>query len=126
MNSPANIEILDAWFAYMATSCKDDAYYWAWEVVDSAVRDTPQLGWSLVLQLIAQAPSNEMLAHVAAGPLEDFVVQHVGTYIEQIEYHAREDPKFRFALTGVWCEGDIPHDLFERLSLFTSMVSEPL
>ncbi len=126
MSTPTNIEILDAWFAYLATSCKNDAYCWAWEAVDSAVRDTPQIGWSLILQLIAQAPSNEMLAHVAAGPLEDFVMQHVVTYIEQIEDRARKDPKFRLALTGVWCKGDIPHDLFEKLSLFTSTVSEPL
>ncbi|TVT47811.1 MAG: hypothetical protein FHP92_15060 [Denitromonas halophila] len=126
MSSHTQTETLDAWFAYLSSSCKDDAFYWAWEAVDSAVRDTPPLGWSLVLQLIGRAPSNEALAHVAAGPLEDFIVQHVGAYIGQIEDQARDDPKFRLALTGVWCEGDIPIELFEKLSLLTSSVSDPL
>jgi hypothetical protein len=51
--------------------------------------------------LIADASDEKSLAYVAAGPLEDLLHKHGDVVIDRVELHARTDPKFRLALTGV-------------------------
>lgn len=41
--------------------------FWAWEEVDDLVRSQPEIGWTVVLALVEQAPTPAALAFVAAG-----------------------------------------------------------
>lgn len=118
--------LIRAWIEYHANPKEKTEEFWAWEQVDDAVWNNPEEGWSLILALIKEAPNNSILANVAAGPLEDLIVRHCEQFIDRIEEQARKDPKFRLCLTGVWCEGDIPESLYNRIQLYTSTVAEPL
>lgn len=115
-----------SWFAYLPTSSQDETIFWPREAIDSAVRETPQLVWEFVLQLIIPPPTHHLMAHVAAGALEDATVQQVVSCIEHIEAQARNDPRFRLALTDARCEGDISDVFIERTARLTSSVSGPL
>jgi hypothetical protein len=61
--------------------------------------------------LIADASDEKSLAYAAAGPLEDLLHKHGDVVIDRVELHARTDPKFRLALTGVGGRGVV----FDRL-----------
>lgn len=117
--------LVKAWIEYHAMPEKQGDF-WAWEAVSEAISERPEEGWNLVLELIREAPDKHILANVAAGPLEDLIVQHSEAFIERIEEMARKDPQFRLALSGVWCEGDIPKELFDRIHFYVSSVLEPL
>ena len=46
--------------------------------------------------------SDQLLANLAAGPLEDLLAQHGERFIERVETLARQEPRFRFTLQMVW------------------------
>ena len=87
------------------------------------VRRDPEAGWVLILELIAAAENDELLANVAAGPLEDLLVHDAEKFIERIELEARRDQKFRRCLTGVW---GLSNSIRERIAKYTSTVVDPL
>jgi hypothetical protein len=71
--------------------------------------------WPLILALIEQAPSDEALAYVAAGPLEDLIHAHGAEFGDRIVDQARRDPRLRQALGGVWGWERVPEPLRGRL-----------
>jgi hypothetical protein len=92
---PDDERVVDSWFI------REEAF-WAWERVGDIVENDPQLAWRVILLLIGDAPSDEVLGSVAAGPLEDFLRLHCEHFIEHVEARARTDDRFRMALQGVW------------------------
>ena len=116
--------LVDDWIDYCAAGSKaSDPLFAAWERVDELVRRDPESGWSLVLELIAAAADDRILANVAAGPLEDLLSRDPDRFIERIELEARRDPKFRRCLTGVW---GIPQRIKDRVAKYTSTIENPL
>jgi hypothetical protein len=70
------------------------------------------------------SPQDEdILAYVAAGPLEDLLVRHPYAFIDRIESLARNDAHFRRAMSGVWGWNSIPSELRTRLD--TLLGDEP-
>ena len=55
-----------------------------------------------------------MLAHLAAGPLEDLLVRHGPTFIERIYETARKEPVVRKMLGAVW-RNSIAEPVWQRL-----------
>ena len=51
---------------------------------------------------IRRAGGDATLAYIAAGPLEDLIVQHGEQFMDRIELEAGREPKVRRALRGVW------------------------
>jgi hypothetical protein len=116
--------LVDDWIGYCAAGSKaSDPRFAAWESVDDLVRRDPESGWSLVLELIAAAADDQILANVAAGPLEDLLSGDPDGFIERVELEARRDPRFRRCLTGVW---GIPQRIKDRVAKYTSTVENPL
>ena len=61
--------LVDDWLGYHATGCKaTDSRFSAWQDVDDLVHRDPEAGWALILELIAAASDDRLLANVAAGP----------------------------------------------------------
>ena len=118
--------LVQTWIVYHTDTKANSELFWAWEQVNEAVQNSPEEGWPLILALVDSAPNDPILANVAAGPLEDLIVQHGEQFIERIEVMARQNAKFRKSLTGAWCEGDIPNEIYLRLQHYTATVSEPL
>jgi len=89
--------------AYLAyAKSRDEALFWAWSQVHEFCRKDPNVGLAVTRLLVDSAASDEELAYVAAGPLEDLVRGH-GTRLERdFEQALRDSPRMRLAMTGVW------------------------
>jgi len=116
--------LVDDWIRYHVEKRKGtDPLFLAWEKVDELIRVDPEAGWTLTLELIEAAPNVEVLANVAAGPLEDLLSRSPERFIDRVETQARRDAKFRRCLTGVW---GLPSSVNDRLRKYISTVENPL
>ncbi len=93
----------------------DASHSWASGELDDIVREEPERAFPLILSLIGASPSDEFLAIVAAGPLENLLCEHGEAFIERVEELARRDPHFRRGLAGVWGSSQMSADLQARL-----------
>jgi len=126
METTDNNLLIQTWIEYHTDTKANSDLFWAWEKVAETVNHSPEEGWPFILALVEAAPNDLILANVAAGPLEDLIVQYSEQFIGRIEVMARQDTKFRKALTGVWCEGDIPNEIYQRIQHYAATVSGPL
>jgi hypothetical protein len=91
---------------------KNKQLRWAWEKVRELVENNPEEAWKLTLLMINKSESDEALAHVAAGPLENLLNRHGLVLIDRIEDASRKDARVRLALSGAWIKPGVP--VFER------------
>lgn len=93
-------EIAEAYLRYFGG--KQQADRWALETVDAMVTDDPDQAWDLACVLVDMASSDEALAYVAAGPLEELLKKHGPAVIDRVEDMSRGNDRLRLALSGVW------------------------
>jgi hypothetical protein len=107
-----NLEVItDAYLRYQAKRDRSDQ--WAWDAVESLINRDPDEAWKISCMLVNKASSDEALAFVAAGPLEDLLKKHGSKVIERVEAESTSNPRLQLALSGVW--GIEPADpIFER------------
>ena len=87
----------------------------AWDAVNELVRHDPEEAWLVVQDLVRRATRDEVLAYIAAGPLEDLLCEHPYVFIDRVETLAAQDARFRRALSGVWGWSRMPPDIVARL-----------
>jgi hypothetical protein len=83
-------------------------------------RENPQLCLDSILEILARIPADPSNRHfqvLAAGPLEDLLVNHGIDYVEKVELLARREPAFRLLLNGAWTSSIEP-EVVARLSKF--------
>lgn len=85
----------------------DQMYKW--------VRRDPERAWRIIHAIRAQDGSDDVLANLAAGPLEDLMVYHGPAFIARVEALSRQDAQFRKLLGAVW-RNDMTDDVWRRLS----------
>jgi hypothetical protein len=110
--------LIEAYFAHakaMEQGIQDDPYFWAVEEIWKLIERDPEGMWTLVLEMLRRADGDYMIAFIAAGPLEDFIVRYGSAWLERIEAEARTNAKFRRALVGVWGKSRMPEELVRRL-----------
>ena len=61
---------------------------------DDIVREEPERAWPMILSLIGASRSDQFLAILAAGPLENLLCEHGEAFIERVEQLAARDPAF--------------------------------
>jgi len=76
--------------------------FWAIERFIDAPYEAPEECWAAILEVLNKEPSQKVIGVLAAGPLEDLIEAHGPEYIERIEREAKNNPKFRYLLGGVW------------------------
>jgi Family of unknown function (DUF6869) len=113
-------EIISGYLTHAKTTTRDgtDAECFdANEGLDELVTDEPERAWPLICEIIRRiSPADEdILAYVAAGPLEDLLARHPHAFIDRIERLATSDAHFRRAVSGVWGWNSIPPDVRARL-----------
>jgi hypothetical protein len=64
--------------------------------------DRAEQAWELILAINERSLSDDALAYLAAGPLEELLSYHGEAFIERVEERAKTDPKFNHLLGGVW------------------------
>jgi ABC-type nitrate/sulfonate/bicarbonate transport system substrate-binding protein len=115
MSQPkSDTELVEAYLRHYAE--KDDSLFWAWQQLQDYLSSDPARAWSLTLKLIAAAPTPEALSYIGAGPLEDLLYGRGEQFIDEVERLARQDPKFRRALQGVYNESESPGDVHDRVN----------
>lgn len=62
----------------------------------------PEVLWRFIKATYKREIPERHLALLAAGPLEDLIAEHGYDYIDRIETEARQNPRFRHVLGGVW------------------------
>jgi len=72
------------------------------EEIRQLVEIDPDEAWKLICILVNKAPSDDLLAFIAAGPLEDLLHKHGLTVIDRVEEESRKNGRMRLALSGVW------------------------
>ena len=93
----------------------DAEHFEAAEELESLVWDEPERAWPLICEIIRRATEDDILAYIAAGPLEDLLVRHPQAFIERVEGLARQDAHFRRAVSGVWGQKSMPAEIRQRL-----------
>ena len=93
----------------------DHPEFWTYALVSDLAADAPDLGLATVLMCLAGAETPEEAAQIAAGPLEDLIAQHGPALIDEIEVLATRAPRFAYALTGVWPQGNQASLLWARV-----------
>ncbi|MFL6694269.1 MAG: DUF6869 domain-containing protein [Ramlibacter sp.] len=58
--------------------------------------------WRTIQRLLERTSDHEVLAALAAGPLQLLIADAGPRFIDQIEHEARSNPAFRQLLTFVW------------------------
>jgi hypothetical protein len=105
----------------------DEVDFWAWDAVTQFMEHAPaDDAWDLVVELLRRAP-DAVLGNIAAGPLEDLVCKHGVALVDWIEGEARRDPRFQWALGGVWLtRGELPPEVEARIVAASGGRIEPL
>jgi hypothetical protein len=121
-------EIISGYLTHAKTTTRDGADaedFDASEQLDSLVTNEPERAWLLICEIIRRfsAEDEDLLAYVAAGPLEDLLARHPHAFIDRIERLATSDAHFRRAVSGVWGWNSIPSDVRARLD--TLLGDEP-
>ena len=87
---------------------KRETDIWARDEVDTLVLRDPERGWEITRTLVNKALTEEALAYIAAGPLEDLLNHHGAAVMVQIEQECLTNDNLRLALSGVWIENENP------------------
>jgi len=98
--------IAGAYLRYHERKREEDR--WAVDEIDALVAGDPDTAWEVTRALLGQARSDEELAYIAAGPLEDLLKTHGPRVIDRIERECRNDERLQLALSGVWVRPDDP------------------
>jgi hypothetical protein len=111
------IRFVDEYLAYAASvrdGVLDNSKQWVFDEFNRLVREEPEEAWRLIQDAVHRSGNDQILAFVAAGPLEDLIRLHARAFMERIETAAANDRHFRRAVSGVWVS-DLPEDLQRRL-----------
>jgi|SRR5436190_8724115 len=113
-------ELVEGYLAHAATVTRDgtDAeHFEAYEQLDDLVNEDPERAWPIICEIVRRiTPADEdILAYVAAGPLEDLLARHPYAFIDRIEELSKRDTHFRRAVSGVWGENRMPSDVRTRI-----------
>lgn len=88
---------------------------WANDALDDLVHQTPERAWSILCPLVERAATDQILAIIAAGPLEDLLCLHGPAFLDRVEEQARREPRFRHGLAGVWGSSTMEPRVYQRI-----------
>lgn len=110
-------QVVEAWIELQRTPRESDRHkqlFWSFDRLDDLIRTQPAKAWPVILDILRADPSDKILQNLAAGPLEDLLVRHGSSFIDDVEAEAGRDPMFRKLLGGVW-KRDIVDDVWDRV-----------
>src|SRR5262245_55900492 len=84
------------------------AALWVWELVDDLCTQDGRGAVRMIRALVEEAKSDKELESIGAGPLEDVLRRQGPVAIGPVEEAAAGDPRFRYALAGVWPSEENP------------------
>lgn len=122
MSEANDVDIAKAWVAMHKAekgSEARDANFWAYMLLDDLRDSDLERCWKIINEIKRIDDSDFMLSNLAAGPIEDLLVNSGSIFIERIEACAKVDERFRTMLGMVW-KNDMPDDIWERVERASS------
>ena len=110
-------EVIEAWIKLQNTPQESKSHkelFWSHVVLQELIRDQPQKAWELIVEILRTDASDKILENLSAGPLEDLLVYHGGSVIDEVEAEASRNPMLRKLLGGVW-RRSMGDDVWKRL-----------
>jgi|ERR1700674_945077 len=80
----------------------NSATQWASDAILDLTYENPEALWDFILEVLQRDPPTEVIAVLAAGPLENCLAKCGTKVIARVEDRAHSDPRFRSLLGGVW------------------------
>ena len=117
-------KVVASWISHSLSEEINNEHFWAFEAVDDLVKQQPEQAWDIIVELVNNCPNDQVLANIAAGPLEDLLYAGAAQFIDRIENFAAESDAFRKCLTGV--DNISPWEVYQRVVALTERVDEPL
>ena len=112
-----NAALPDMWIAFTnlkQSSPEYDQLFWIWEHVNHLCSKQPVEAFDFILAVLKLDPSDQVLANLAAGPMEELLGNHPHEMIERVETEVRRNPRLRHLLGGVW-QNAMPNDVWLRV-----------
>lgn len=124
MSSEANTDLPAAYIAF-ARAKKDSPEYqenfWAFDKFCDLCIAQPVEAWDAILEILSRDPGPEVLRILAAGPMEELLVNHGQQIIDRVEERARNDARVARLLGGVW-KSQISDAVWKRIDSVRSHV----
>ena len=114
-------ELADMWIEYHHTN--DEDLFAAFTKVDDLVTNNAERAWHMILVILIKDNSDTILSNLAAGPLEDLLVQHGDQVIDRVEAKTKQDPNFTKLIMDV-CQNAMPEDIWLRVETLQSHYSK--
>lgn len=92
----------------------DEQDAWIGECVSELEREAPRAGLWFILLALDAVRSAEILAILAAGPMENVLCHGGADVIDAVEAIARSSPKFRLLLSGCWGRNRMDEEVWRR------------
>lgn len=103
------------WEATTAGGTGED-HAWIGDCVGELEREAPEAALYFILLTLDRLKSGEVLAVLAAGPLENALSHGGAQIIDRVERIAKLSPKFRLLLSGIWGCNRIAKEVWARAS----------
>lgn len=110
-------KLIESWIKF---TCSDqgsdvrDELLWAYEKFVWASEEDPELCLDLIVGVLSRESQMPVIGALAAGPMEDVLVNFGPRIIDRVEVLAAKNDQFRTMLGGVWCD-DIDPCVRKRL-----------
>ena len=111
--------LADAWITLQKAEMHSELYkshFWAFDKVLDLAETSPLECWDVVMKIFMKEPDDELLAIMAACPVEDLLGAHGEQIIGLVEEAAQKYPRFREMLSGVW-QVSISDQIWQRLQI---------
>ena len=77
----------------------------------------PELDWQVIVWIAENTTDEWSASNLAAGPLEDLIRAYGPSFIDRIETKARQLPRWRWLLSGVWPQGKRDSEVWKRIEV---------
>ena len=106
--------IIETWIEHHKEGAFGESTFWAWKELSRLVRNDPNCALDIVIEIEERTDDMSVLSNLAAGPLEELLVQHGSLLLNRIEEEIRNRASFKELFGGVWANG-IDRDVSDRL-----------
>lgn len=118
MDKVSQEKLVKTWIALQRAPYDSEEYhrlFWAHQQLSDLCDESPDKCWEIITQILQEERDDvEILANLAAGPLEDLLVKHGKQIINRVEKEAQTNEDFRKLLGSIW-KNKIVDDVWSRL-----------
>jgi hypothetical protein len=100
MERKSDTEIIRGWLQYNYT--KNKSFFWAIRCFSRICLYDPDKAWDLILKILKEDDSQEIMNSLAAGPLENLLGKYGKELMDRVKKEAISNEKFNYLLGGVW------------------------